>query len=142
MLPERLRPYVPAKKGLELDPHNYKDYVVSSDDEKLVSEKAAARRPMTSACSSLLPQWRRKPPYCTLPTGLAHMRIAHSASCDARHWARAFGLDARLNVIRSHVHKCGPTCWKTQGCGGPKGTGQFLIHYGAGYAQQLLKYTY
>jgi hypothetical protein len=65
--PKRQRPFVAVQKNLELDPHNHKDRDVSGE---LVHKQVAFRQPITGACPSLCPQWRRKPMYRTRADGM------------------------------------------------------------------------
>ena len=102
------RPFVPLAEK-EPDPH-----------EQLQPEYRLSRRePMTGGHLSLLPQWRRKPPYRTLPSGEAEMHMSDEVGEDCVRWSRSFALDARLCYVRSHIHKCQSTCWKHSGGGVP-----------------------
>ena len=69
--------------------------------------------PITGSVASLLPQWRRKPPYRTLADGSAEMFFAGGSQADCGRWRFCFVRDARLNFIRSHLHVCQNTCFKS-----------------------------
>jgi hypothetical protein len=112
--PRRRRPLVPLHEEAELDPHDYEDRKVGG---RLIARNARYTKSLKGACLCLCPQWRRKPCYRTLPNGEAEIVLAESESVDALRWKTAFAKDARLNYIRSHVHKCKPTCWKHKAAG-------------------------
>ena len=114
--PRRVRPLVPVQPAREMDPH---EYVGRDASRPLLSKADARRQPMTGACQTLQPQWRRKPRYVTLADGRAEMCLATDVAVDAAHGKRAFFDDARLNVIRSHMHVCKPTCFKCRGATDP-----------------------
>ena len=113
--PSRRRPFVALQENAELDPHDYENRDVRG---KLLPPSVARKKSMRGACLSLCPQWRRKPAYRTLPDGTARMCVAEGADFDAEKWKRAFAADARMNYIRSHIHRCGNTCWKNRHSGG------------------------
>ena len=98
--PRRQRPFAPLGRP-EPDPH------------EAAHEFPRCRRvPMTGSHLTLQPQYRRKPPYRTMPDGSALIHIADAAGDDALNWARHFAEDARLCFVKSHIHRCMPTCWK------------------------------
>ena len=97
--PRRQRPFAPLAPP-EPDPHERVGYPQSR------------REPLTGAHATLQPQYRRKPPYRSHEDGSASMHFTHEPAEEARRWARCFARDARTCFIRSHLHRCGPTCWK------------------------------
>ena len=88
-------------------------------EERQPEYRLSRRADMTGAHLCLLPQWRRKPPYRTLPSGLAEICIADAPQEDSSRWKCCFALDARLGFVRSHIHRCQETCWKHSGGGAP-----------------------
>ena len=98
--PRRQRPFAPLAPT-EPDPH-----------EQRVPYPHSRREPLTGAHATLQPQYRRKPPYRTHEDGSAAMHFSHAPADEARCWARSFACDTRTCIIRSHLHRCGPTCWK------------------------------
>ena len=106
--PCQKRFFVPLA-GSEPDPH----------EKRHPEYKTNRRMPMTGAHLTLLPQWRRKPPYRTLPSGEAEIHMSDDTSVDSISWKRCFASDARLGYVRSHIHKCQETCWKHSGGGAP-----------------------
>ena len=107
--PARRRPYVALQPEPELDPHNYENRKVGG---RLVNRSVAHRQCQTGACGSLLPQYRRKPPYVTLANGRSAFVTGIRPELEAKRWRWVFFKDARMCVIRSHLHKCQPTCYK------------------------------
>ena len=98
--PRRVRPFAPLASP-EPDPH-----------EQRAEYPASLREKLTGAHLTLQPQYRRKPPYRTGEDGTATMSFSDDIGVEARNWARCFGMDVRKCIIRSHLHRCGPTCWK------------------------------
>jgi hypothetical protein len=98
--PRRQRPCAPLADP-EPDPH-----------EQRAQYPAVFGEPLTGAHVTLQPQYRRKPAYRVRADGTAAMHFAERPDEEARTWARCFARDARKCIIRSHLHRCGPTCWK------------------------------
>ena len=98
--PRRVRPFAPLASP-EPDPH-----------EQRAEYPASLREKLTGAHLTLQPQYRRKPPYRTGEDGTATMSFSDDIGVEACNWARCFGMDVRKCIIRSHLHRCGPTCWK------------------------------
>ena len=103
--PRRQRVYVPSAPP-ELDEH-----------QKGKSFRDAEKADMTGARATLMPTYRRKPPYVTLANGCCVMHMAESQSEDSKIWRGAFARDARSCFVLSHVHKCKNTCFKHKGGG-------------------------
>ena len=103
--PVRKQPFVPLAPP-EPDPH-----------ERGCDWRTSRHTPMTGSHLSLLPQWHRKPPYRTLLSGEAEMKMSDDPAIDDSLWKRCFALDVRLCVVRSHLHRCTNTCWKHSGGG-------------------------
>ncbi len=98
--PRRQRPFAPLADP-EPDPH-----------EQRAQYPAVFGEPLTGAHVTLQPQYRRKPAYRERAGGTAAMHFADRPEEEARTWARCFARDARKCIIRSHLHRCGPTCWQ------------------------------
>ena len=98
--PLRQRPFAPLADP-EPDPH-----------ERGVQYSEMCGKPLTGAHVTLQPQYRRKPAYRVREDGTAAMHFFERPDEEAGTWARCFARDARKCIIRSHLHRCGPTCWK------------------------------
>ena len=101
--PKRLRPFVP---------HADKEFSFAG------SFFENRKKPLTGSHLTMLPRYRRKPPYKTLADGSAVMDFQESPLKEARRFAACLAEDARRCFIESHIHRCGPSCFKGAGCGG------------------------
>ena len=101
----RPRAYVPCAAS-EPDHH-----------ERGVGWLESRRQPLTGSDMCSQASYRRKPPYVTLPTqgGVCVLQLGEASLTEARRWSLAFASHARRCFLRSHLHKCQPTCWKTRG---------------------------
>ena len=103
--PRPRRAHVPVVPP-ELDPHQVgRDY------------RESRQAPLTGAQLSIQPDYRRKPPYVTLPDGTSQIWMLEELRDESKKWARRFAADARRCFIRSHIHKCMDTCYKHRGGG-------------------------
>ena len=138
----RFEPLVPTREEAdhpELDPHQYVGGRIGGPVEE---EKDVHKKAMTGACVCLNPQYRRKPPFVVHRADGQAVMLAQGVAAkeDARRWKYEFFRDARKNIIRSHLHKCKPTCWKLSRDGDDKSIVR-VCRFHFQHVYQVTRYT-
>ena len=113
-----VRHMVPLQEQQALAP---KDYVDGDPAKGVVPKSVAYEAPLTGACATRQPTWRRKPQcVSTGPWGHAEVVVPGGHGVDASRWAHDFARDTRQNYATSQLHTCKPTCFKTLTSGGKR----------------------